>query len=82
VEERDGARNIIQRRFELAAKPPDSTKEPEAIPPDVVPSTAPPPPISREPSDLELRARQMRWVKERLQFEARAEPSDAPKGSK
>jgi len=73
---------MIQRRFDLKAEPSVSTEETVEKPPEVLPPSAPPPPIPREASDLELRARQIRWVRERLRIEAAAESQDASQGSK
>jgi hypothetical protein len=82
VEERDGARGMTQRRFDLAPEPQDPSKEVTAPPPEPVPSGAPPLPIPREPSDLALRERQMRWVRARLRFEAERKSPDLPEGPK
>jgi len=82
MEQRDGARNMIQRRFDLKVDPVVPTEEASAKPSEEVLPAPPPAPIPREASDLELRERQMRWVKERLRFEVTAETRDPPQGSK
>jgi hypothetical protein len=82
VAERDGARNVIQRRFDLKAEPTGSREEAAPTPPEVVPRAPPPAPIPRDPSDLELRERQMRWVRERLRHEAAEEPVGGSQGPK
>jgi len=73
VEERGRARSVTQRRF---GEEPGSDGAPPA--PASPSQRAPPLPassaseISREPSDLELRERQMRWLRERDRFLARS----------
>ena len=66
--ERDRPHGVTQRRLEL--EPPPSPEPPPTEAPEPTPA-APPPPISREPSGGELRARQLRWLKERARFESR-----------
>lgn len=80
--ERSRTRSVTQRRFELTAEPADSAKETAPDRPQAFSPAVSPLPIPREPADTELRERQMRWVKARLRFEARAGASDAPQGSK
>jgi hypothetical protein len=82
VEERHGARRVTQQRFDLAEEPPDPSEEGAAQPPEALPPTVPPLPIPREASDLGLRERQMRWVRARLEFEARGEPAKSSEGPK
>jgi hypothetical protein len=82
VEERDRARRMTQQRFDLPEDSPDLSQEGTVPPPETLAPTAPPLPVPREPSDLGLRERQMRWVRERLRFEAGGEPADGREGPK
>ncbi len=74
MEEGGSARRVTQRVLDV---PDGSEREPSdpapADPPAPAgPDAAPPPalpPISREPSDLALRERQARWLRERARFE-------------
>jgi hypothetical protein len=65
--ERDGSRPLTQRKFEdlTESGPPPFEEPPPKVPDTEGPATTPSPPASREPSDLELRARQMKWLRER-----------------
>ena len=68
--DRRGARPVNQRRFEDAepsAPKPEEAPEPVNEPAPEAPSAPAParPPISREPCDRDLRARQLRWLRER-----------------
>jgi hypothetical protein len=83
MEERGGTRRMTQQRFDLAERPADPSQEVAARPPETVPPPAVPPlPIPREPSDIDLRERQMRWVRARLRFEADRKPTEPREGSK
>ncbi len=65
--ERHGARPLTQRRFE-EVDPSPTPNEPPAVEPPAPDARSPrpsPPPIRRDPSDLELRARQLKWLRER-----------------
>jgi hypothetical protein len=73
---------MTQQRFDLAERPPDALPGAEASSAEARPLAAAPLPIPREPSDLDLRERQMRWVRARLQFEARGKPAEPPEGPK
>jgi len=74
MEERRGARSLMQRRFDVDPEtpPPPAPAEP---PVETPPSPPTPPPAAavppRAPSGDSLRERQLRWLKERAKFEAR-----------
>jgi hypothetical protein len=74
MEERGRARPVKQRRFEEPEANPPSPASEES-PPEISssPPSPPPDPIPRTPSDLELRARQLRWIRERERM-LRSEP--------
>jgi hypothetical protein len=73
---------MIQRRFDLEPEPSDSPDPAAAKPPEGAPPAAPLPPILHEVSSLELRERQMRWIKERLRFETSPKSQDPAQGTK
>ena len=85
MEARDGARRVTQRQLEIPAEAPG----PRAPPPAESDSSTRPdplaenPPPSREPSNLGLRERQVRWLRERARFDAATAKTVAPsEGSK
>jgi hypothetical protein len=82
LEGRNGACDMIQRRFDLKPEPSVSPDPAAAKPPEGEPPAAPLPPILHEASGLELRERQMRWIKERLRFETSLESQGPPQGTK
>jgi hypothetical protein len=85
VEERRPTHGVTQRRFEVEPSTPVAPAAPVPVP--SLPGPAPakltdaPPPAPQRPSDLELRERQMRWLKERDRFvAARSSESGPPPG--
>ncbi|MGD0249902.1 MAG: hypothetical protein ABSB97_03300 [Thermoplasmata archaeon] len=84
MEARDGARRVTQRQLavadEASSEAPPPPVAPWAASPEMPPPPSPPlPPISHEPSDLALRDRQARWMRERARFEA-ADHKPVPPG--
>jgi hypothetical protein len=75
VEERGVPRGVNQRTFDVR-----SDEVPTAASPSVPVSPAvplgEPKGVARGPSDLALRERQLRWMRERARFLARLEPSE------
>jgi hypothetical protein len=82
MEERSGARNVTQRRFDQTAEPAESEKSTPEPPSEAAPPAPTLAPIARDPSDLQLRERQTRWIKERLRFQAQEESSPTEEGPK
>jgi hypothetical protein len=82
MEERGGTRRMTQQRFDLADRSAEPSQEVAARPPEAAPPSAPPLPIPREPSDVDLRERQMRWLRARLRFEASRTPTTPREGPK
>ena len=76
MEGRNGARPLTQRTFDQA----EESSPVEGLPAPQAPPTAadspPLAPIPRDPSDLELRARQLRWIRERERAIGRAQPPE------
>jgi hypothetical protein len=84
MEARDGARRVTQRQLQVAEAAP--IDPPPPVSPEPLSSGGTPvprPPLSRGPSDLALRERQARWLRERARYEAsdhtRGAPADASK---
>ena len=81
--EREGPRGVNQRRLEVEEPTPTGPTAPPNLPAPSENLAPPPPPLPREPSNADLRARQLRWFEERARFEAAARASgDAAKDSK
>lgn len=76
MESRSGARPLTQRTFDENEAPPPEGESPAPT------LTAPPPdapamePISRDPSDRNLRDRQLKWIRERERAVRRAGPPE------
>jgi len=76
MEGRNGARPLTQRTFDEEETPSPEEDPPAptdvSIPPEPLPSE----PVSREPSDVGLRARQLKWVQERERAIGRSRSQD------
>jgi hypothetical protein len=78
--DRDRPRNVTQRRLVDREDTPSAEPAPVEVPPEA-PPPARPEPIPRTPSNAELRARQLKWVRERERLESKRSREPTSEGS-